>query len=190
MKSDLIDACFDEHAALIDDVRKTLASEIKLFAGIAIDAIESDRSIIFCGNGGSASDANHLCAELVGRFLAHRKSLSALSLSSNSASITAIANDYGFDRIFSRQIEGVGREGDVLVVLSTSGNSLNIINALSCANSSGIRTLGFLGMDGGSAAGLCDHKIIVPSLSTARIQEAHILIGHILCELIEKHIFC
>ena len=145
--------------------------------------------ILFCGNGGSAADAQHLAAELSGRFYYDRPPLAAESLTVNTSFITAVANDYSFDNIFARMLNGIGQEGDVLVGLSTSGNSENVIRAFKAAHEKGIITVGLTGEDGGKLAQLSDFIIRVPSSDTPRIQESHILIGHIICELVESSIF-
>jgi len=146
-------------------------------------ALELNKKIIFCGNGGSAADSQHLAAEFVGRFVKERKSLPAIALTTDSSIVTAIGNDYGFDKIFERQIESLGVEGDVLFGISTSGNSLNVINAFKLASKKNISTVSFTGKDGGKLKNLSDLNINIESLNTARIQEMHILLGHILCEL-------
>ena len=138
------------------------------------------------GNGGSASDCQHLAGELVGRFVNERKPLKSIALTADSAVMTCIVNDYGYEHIFSRQVEALGSKGDVLVGISTSWNSKNVLNALKVANNNGVRTIGLLGRKGGEAASLVNQSIIVSSNVTARIQEMHILIGHILCDLIEE----
>ena len=145
--------------------------------------------ILFCGNGGSAADAQHLAAELSGRFYYDRPPLAAESLTVNTSFITAVANDYSFDNIFARMLNGIGQEGDVLIGLSTSGNSENVIRAFKAAHEKGIITVGLTGEDGGKLAQLSDFIIRVPSSDTPRIQESHILIGHIICELVESSIF-
>ena len=141
------------------------------------------------GNGGSAADAQHLAGELVSRFYFDRPGLSAIALTTDTSILTAIGNDYGFDRIFSRQIESIGENGDVLVAISTSGNSPNILNALKICKQKGITTLGLTGGTGGAMKEFCDHIVIVPSNETPVIQESHILIGHMLCGIIEEEIF-
>ncbi len=144
---------------------------------------------ILAGNGGSAADAQHIAAELVGRYGFDRPSIPSLALTTDSSNLTAIGNDYGYDKVFSRQLEGMGQSGDIFFGISTSGNSLNIINAFESAKQKNIMTVALVGRDGGEMAKIADHAIIVPSDSTPRIQESHILIGHILCDIIEKEIF-
>lgn len=148
-------------------------------------ALGEGRKILFCGNGGSAADSQHLAAEFIGRFQKERRSLPAIALTTDTSILTAVGNDYGFDEIFSRQVEGLGQQGDVLIGISTSGNSANIVKAVEKAREIGMHTVGFTGRDGGVMANLCDLSFIVPSEVTARIQEMHILGGHIICELVE-----
>ena len=144
--------------------------------------------LMFCGNGGSASDSQHLASELTGRFIKDRRPLAGLALSTDSSALTCIGNDYSFDDVFVRQVMGLGRKGDGLVAISTSGNSRNVLRAVAAAREAGIWTLGLLGRDGGQLREACDASIIVPHAITARIQEAHILIGHTLCGLIEDEL--
>ena len=174
-----------EHFDLLEPI-KTLDEKIINASLLMIDALKNGKSIFWCGNGGSASDSEHLAGELIGRFVGNRKALKSLSLSADSAVITCIANDFGYDEIFSRQIEGLGQQGDVLVAISTSGKSKNVLNACFRAKSLKLKTIGFLGKGGGEVGDIVDNPIIIPSYSTARIQEMHILIGHILCDLIEE----
>ncbi|OQX28703.1 MAG: phosphoheptose isomerase [Spirochaeta sp. LUC14_002_19_P3] len=145
--------------------------------------------VFFAGNGGSAADAQHLAAELVGRFYRNRAALSAEALTVNSSALTAIANDYGFDSPFARILEGNGRKGDVLAALSTSGNSPNIVKALQTAQSMGIVTIGFTGEQAGKMDEFCDILLKIPEADTPRIQEGHILAGHIICEIVEREMF-
>ena len=142
-------------------------------------------TIFWCGNGGSASDCQHLVAELVGRFKDDRRALSSISLTTDTSILTSVANDYSFEFIFTRQIQALARPGDLLIVISTSGNSPNIVNVLQTASNMGILTAGLLGKNGGQAKNLVDQSVVVPSSNTARIQESHILIGHCLCDIIE-----
>jgi D-sedoheptulose 7-phosphate isomerase len=141
--------------------------------------------LMFCGNGGSAADSQHLASELTGRFIKDRRPLAGIALSTDSSALTCIGNDYAFDQVFARQLAALARPGDGLVAISTSGNSVNILRAVEAAREAGVFTLGLLGRDGGQLALACDAAIIVPHSATARIQEAHILIGHTLCGLIE-----
>ncbi len=164
-------------------------SAIESISNIAINTLKNGNTIFLCGNGGSASDSIHIAAEIVGKFnLEDRKSLPAISLTSNQSNITSIGNDFGFDYIFSRQLEGLGKNNDLLIALSTSGNSNNVLNAIKTAKELDMKSVGLTGFDGGKMKKLCDTILQVPSSNTARIQEVHILIGHIICELIEKKI--
>jgi len=185
MNRNIIDRHIEEHfnaLETIDDIQK---SKIDTISKIMISSLKNKGTIYWCGNGGSSSDSQHLAAELIGRFDKNREPLRALSLTTDSAVLTCIANDFGFDDIFSRQIEGLGKQGDILVGISTSGESENIFRALKKAKEKGLTTIGFLGKGGGRIQSLCDNHITINSNITARIQEMHILIGHILCESIE-----
>lgn len=164
-------------------------SKIDAFVDMAVTAYQNGKKILFCGNGGSAADAQHLAAELSGRYMYDRPPLYAEALHVNSSYITAVANDYSFDMVYARMIEAAGSEGDVLVAFSTSGNSANIINALKKAHELGMKTIAFTGRSGGLAKGIADVLLNVPSDKTPIIQESHIMIGHIVCEWIEKEIF-
>tara|TARA_Y100000385_G_C13001787_1_gene597607 strand:- start:179 stop:760 length:582 start_codon:yes stop_codon:yes gene_type:complete len=155
----------------------------------SLEAFRNDNKILFCGNGGSASDAQHIAAELSGRFYSDRPPLYAEALHVNSSYMTAVANDYGFDQTYVRMLESCARKGDVLVGISTSGNSPNVVKALQKANAIGLTTIGFTGSKGGEMKDVCDIMIKVPSDDTARIQEVHILVGHIICQLIEEEMF-
>jgi D-sedoheptulose 7-phosphate isomerase len=166
-----------------------MAGKIGKLANVCVKSLQNGSKILFCGNGGSAADAQHLAAELSGRFYIDRKPLFAEALHVNTSYLTAVANDYSFEEVYSRMVEAKGRQGDVLIGLSTSGNSGNIIRAMETAKRKGIITAGFSGETGGNMAVLCDYLFNVPSTDTPRIQESHILLGHILCELIEVKMF-
>jgi len=153
---------------------------------LAASAIQSGGKLMFCGNGGSAADSQHLAAELTGRFIKDRRALAAIALTTDSSALTCIGNDYAYDEVFARQVQGLGRAGDVLVAISTSGHSRNVIRAVEEAKVLGVKVIGFLGRDGGALRDMCDVPVVVPSQVTARIQESHILIGHTLCGLIEQ----
>ena len=163
---------------MIDDV----ADEI-------IGAFRNDKKVLLCGNGGSAADAQHIAAELSGRFYADREPLFAEALHVNTSYLTAVANDYSYSEVFSRLVKAKGRKGDVLIGISTSGNSENVINAINEANNLGLITVGMTGESGGKLINSCKYSIKAPSNDTPRIQEAHILIGHIICEIVEKGMF-
>ncbi|HRW76189.1 MAG: D-sedoheptulose 7-phosphate isomerase [Saprospiraceae bacterium] len=154
-----------------------------------IDALKGGGKVLFCGNGGSAADAQHLAAELSGRFYVDRDPLPAEALHVNTSYLTAVANDYSYDEVYARMVKGMGRKGDVLVAISTSGNSSNILRAIEEARIRGMVVIGMTGDTGGKMAAVCDHLLNVPSSDTPRIQEVHILLGHILCELTEARLF-
>lgn len=156
---------------------------------ICVESLNQGGKIWFAGNGGSAADAQHLAAELSGRFYLDRKSIPAEALHVNTSFMTAVANDYGYDQVFARLLEGCACKGDVLVAISTSGNSANIIEAVKTAKAMGVGVIALTGATGGKLAGQCDVLLNVPTTDTPRIQESHILIGHILCENIEKELF-
>jgi D-sedoheptulose 7-phosphate isomerase len=158
---------------------------IKEIASLCIHCLNIKGKIIFMGNGGSAADAQHLAAELVGRFKKNRNPLAGLALSTNTSIITAIANDFGFDEIFSRQIEGLASKNDLIIGISTSGNSKNIIKGVLKAKDMGLKTIGLLGKDGGGLKSLVDTSITIPEIDTPHVQEMHILVGHLICDIIE-----
>lgn len=173
---------------LVLDDQELLAS-IKKAAEACIEAFKNDKKVLFCGNGGSAADAQHISAELSGRFYTDRPPLYSEALHVNSSYMTAVANDYSYDVVYSRMVEACGRKGDVLVGITTSGNSKNILAAMEAAKKQGMITIGMTGKSGGKMNDCCDVMLRVPSADTPRIQESHILIGHIICQLIEETIF-
>ncbi len=175
----------DEHLSIINSLKNSF-SEIKLFSDVISSALMSNKKLLTCGNGGSAADSIHLSSEIVGRYEKNRKGFSAISLASESSALTAIGNDFGFDNIFSRQVEALGDSGDILVLISTSGNSQNLINACLAAKVKNVKVLGLLGRDGGKLLKLVDHAITIKSNRTCRIQEAHSLIIHIICQLFDN----
>lgn len=165
---------------------------LKVIAEVAqrcIETLRSGNKILLAGNGGSASDAQHIAAELVGRFEVDRRGLPAIALTTNASQLTAISNDYGYESVFSRQVEAFGTSGDLFIGLSTSGNSANVVAAAEVAKAQGLTIIGMTGMSGGRLEALCDRCLTIPSTNTARIQEAHITIGHILCAQIEAALF-
>jgi len=168
---------------------ENLLEKIEEVANLCVELYRGDKKTILAGNGGSAADAQHIAAELVGRYGFDRPSIPSLALTTDTSNLTAIGNDYGYDYVFSRQLEGMGQDGDIFIGISTSGNSVNIINAFESAKKKGIKTIALVGRDGGKMAQIADISLIVPSDSTPRIQESHILIGHILCDIIEQEIF-
>jgi len=152
-------------------------------------AFKNDKKVLFCGNGGSAADAQHLATELSGRFYFDREPLFAEALHVNTSYLTAVANDYSYDEVYSRLVKAKGRKGDILIGISTSGNSKNVIKAIEVANKIGMITIGMTGETGGKMRDVCKYLINVPSKDTPRIQEAHIMIGHIICEIVERELF-
>ncbi|PID93988.1 MAG: phosphoheptose isomerase [Bacteroidetes bacterium] len=182
-----IEASLEVKRAIFDD--KAFLRVLEGVANCVVESLKADGKVLFCGNGGSAGDAQHLAAELSGRFYYDRPPLFAEALHVNTSYLTAVANDYAYDEIYARSVQGKGRKGDVLVGISTSGNSKNVIRALEEARSRGMITVGLTGEGGGKMAPYCDYLLDVPSTSTPRIQEAHILVGHILCELVEAAMF-
>jgi D-sedoheptulose 7-phosphate isomerase len=171
---------------LQDDI---LQERIQKIAHQSIAAFKDDKKMLLCGNGGSASDAQHIAAELSGRFYIDRPPFYAEALHVNSSYMTAVANDYGYEATYARMVEAAGRKGDILLGISTSGNSPNVVKAMQKAKVLGMLTVGFTGKEGGKMKDICDIMICVPSVDTPRIQEAHILIGHIICQLIEEEMF-
>lgn len=166
-----------------------LLQTVEQIVQATVAAYQLDKRVYFCGNGGSAADAQHLAAEFSGRFYINRKPLYAEALHVNTSYITAVANDFSYNDIYSRMIEAAGRKGDILFAISTSGNSQNIINAIEVAKNQGVICVGMTGETGGKMKELCDFLLNVPSKETPRIQESHILLGHIICELVEKQLF-
>ena len=166
-----------------------LLRKIHTFTDMLISTYRNNGKVLFCGNGGSAADAQHIAAELSGRFYLDRKPLYAEALHCNSSYMTSVSNDYGFENVFARAIEAVGRKGDILVGITTSGNSANVLKAFEKAHEIGVSTIAMTGNGGGKIASMSDLLINVPSTCTPRIQEAHIMIGHIVCELVEKELF-
>lgn len=183
----LIRASIETKELVLKD--QQLIDEIQKSVSLMVTALKNGNKILFCGNGGSAADAQHIAAELSGRFYSDRDPLYAEALHVNTSYLTAVANDYSFDVVYSRMIKGCGRSGDVLVGISTSGNSKNVILAIEEARKQGMHSIGMTGADGGKMNGICDLMLKVPSKDTPRIQESHILIGHIICQLIEEELF-
>ncbi len=189
------------HTLVQNSIRESIAVKQAMLADAAFlekiakagqllcESFQKGGKSLFCGNGGSAADAQHIAAELSGRFYLDRPPLYAEALHVNSSYVTAVANDYGYDAVFARMVQAAGKPGDVLVALSTSGNSQNILNAIEMGKSKGMLILGFTGATGGKMAAHCDVLLNVPSNDTPRIQEAHILLGHILCQYIEQTMF-
>ncbi|RYE17970.1 MAG: SIS domain-containing protein, partial [Sphingobacteriaceae bacterium] len=176
---------FDEHIEVAKNSKQNLTDLINQACRIVTTCISNGNKILLFGNGGSAADAQHIAAELVGRFLKERRALPAIALTTDTSAITAIGNDYGYEYIFKRQVEGLATSGDVLIGISTSGNSQNVVNALNFGSNMGCKTIGLSGRDGGQMNSNCNLNIVIPSTVTARIQEMHILVGHILCEAVD-----
>ncbi|MFZ1263348.1 MAG: D-sedoheptulose 7-phosphate isomerase [Chitinophagaceae bacterium] len=183
----IIQASINTKQQVLDNA--ALLATIEKVVNVITDTFKKGNRVYFCGNGGSAADAQHLAAEFSGRFYKDRKALPAEALHCNTSYLTAVANDYGYDVVYSRMIEGIGQSGDVLIGLSTSGNSANIIRAFETAKEKGIITIAFTGLTGGQMKSISDYLINIPSADTPRIQESHILIGHIICQLVEEKYF-
>jgi len=162
---------------------------IEEISDICYSSLANGNKLIFCGNGGSAADSQHLAAEFMGRFLMDRDPVPALALTTDTSALTAIGNDYGYDQVFARQLRGIGSKGDVLVGISTSGNSGNVVNAIHAAKAMGITTVGFTGSSGGAMGSLCNVTLRVPSDETNHIQECHITTGHLICKIVEERMF-
>ncbi len=178
-----------EHAEAVEGLFRTSIEVVEAVAAEMVAAFRAGRTLLFFGNGGSAADAQHLAAEFVNRFAEDRPALPAVALTTDTSVLTSIGNDYDFTRIFARQIEALGRPGDVAVGLSTSGRSPNVLEGLQAARARDLVTIGLTGGEGGAMRDLCRHLILVPSRDTPRIQEVHILVGHILCRLVDDALF-
>ena len=177
-----------EHLEAVELVAGKLSAAIAVVGRRLAGILDRGGTVYWCGNGGSASDSQHLAAELVGRYRNNRQALRSIALNTDTSILTCVGNDYGFDQVFSRQVEALGRPDDVLIGISTSGNSPNILHAFAAADHLGMTTVGLLGRGGGQALQMVDDAIVIPSDSTARIQECHILVGHILCEIVEEEL--
>ena len=175
----------NDHQQLIKKVIDLLTADIEASCELITSVIKNGNKVLLAGNGGSAADAQHIAAELSGRFVKERKALPGIALTVDTSALTAIANDYGYEHVFSRQVEAFAKPGDLFIGISTSGNSKGILNAFETATKFGCKTLGLSGRDGGKMNELCELNIVVPSDITARIQEMHILIGHILCKAVD-----
>ena len=174
------------HLEVITLSIETMQDKLETASKLVVQTLKNGNKILLCGNGGSAADAQHIAAELTGRYKTERRGLPAIALTTDSSVLTSIGNDYGYDRVFDRQVEALANIGDLIIGISTSGNSKNIINALKLGREIGCKTLGFSGHDGGDMNNVCDINLVVPSDETPRIQEMHILFGHIICQLIDN----
>ena len=183
----MINDYIDSHLQTLAALRES-AEDIASMAAICVEALRAGHKILICGNGGSAADAQHFAAELVGRFVDERPALAAIALTTDTSALTAIANDYGYDAVFSRQVAGLAQSGDVLLAISTSGNSVSVLNACEQAKSMGCHVIGLTGRDGGALKAHCRALVIAASQDTAHIQEVHIVVIHLLCALIEERL--
>ena len=186
--NELFNLDFDEHAVVLSATREALAAPYEALIKVCVKSIQGGGKILFFGNGGSAADSQHLATELTIRYSKNRAPIAAIALSTDTSAITACANDLSYEDIFSRQIEAIGKPGDVAIGISTSGNSQNVIRALEKAKSMGITPAAFGGKDGGRMKSFADPYLVVPSDTTARIQEMHILVGHLLCDGLEREL--
>ena len=184
--NDIIEQEFLAHLETIKKVIEVSQDDLFKASALAVDTLKAGNKILFFGNGGSAADAQHIAAELTGRYKSERKGLPGIALTTDTSALTAIGNDYGYDRVFDRQVESLANEGDLLIGISTSGNSKNVINAFITGLEMGCKTLGLSGRDGGAMNDLCDINLVVPSEDTPRIQEMHILFGHTICQFIDN----
>ena len=176
----------DEHKKVINSLNNIQIKKINEFCKIILESIKKNGTIYWCGNGGSASDSQHLAAELIGRYKSNRKPLRSISLNADTSVLTCISNDFGYEEIFSRQIDALAQKNDILIVISTSGNSTNILKVIKTAKEKKIKVIGLLGNDGGKCKKILNKMLIINSKSTARIQEMHIMVGHIICDVIER----
>jgi len=177
---------FNEHLKVSKKTMESVGKSIEVAAELCINCLKKGKKILLFGNGGSAADAQHIAAEIVGRYKIERNGLSAIALTTDTSALTAISNDYGYLHVFNRQVKALANEGDVLIGISTGGSSANVVNALKIAKDLGCKSIGFSGKDGGEFNNLCDINIVVPAEDTPRIQEMHIVIGHTICHLIDQ----
>ena len=178
---------FSSHLEIINNVIGSMEQDIEKASEIIVDALKNGNKVLLCGNGGSAADAQHIAAELTGRYKTERRGLPGIALTTDTSALTAIGNDYGYDRVFDRQVESLANNGDVIIGISTSGNSKNVISALKLGQELGCKTVGLTGRDGGAMNDVCNINLIVPSNNTPRIQEMHILFGHTICQIIDNN---
>ena len=184
----MIEREFQAHKETIKKTIEMMAPALEETCTLLTDTLKNGHKVLLCGNGGSAADAQHIAAELTGRYKSERRGLPAIALTTDTSALTAIANDYGYEKVFARQVEALADRGDLLIGLSTSGNSDNVYLAFQAARNNGCHTIGLSGKDGGKISEVCDVNLIVPSDDTPRIQEMHILIGHILCQAVDDSV--
>ena len=182
----IIEFEFSEHLKTAQATLEYIATPLEDAANLCIDSLRNGNKILIFGNGGSAADAQHIAAEMVGRYKVERKGLAAIALTTDTSALTSIGNDYGYDHVFDRQVEALANEGDVAIGISTGGSSHNVINGLKTASDLGCKLIGFSGRDGGEMNALCDINLVIPAEDTPRIQEMHIVIGHTICHLIDQ----
>jgi len=182
----IIEFEFNEHLKTSQATLECISKPLETATNLCIDCLKNGGKILIFGNGGSAADAQHIAAELVGRYKVERKGLPAIALTTDTSALTSIGNDYGYSRVFDRQVEALANKGDVVIGISTGGGSSNVISGLQAAKELGCKLIGFSGRDGGDMNTLCDVNLVVPAEDTARIQEMHIVIGHIICQLIDN----
>lgn len=178
---------FSSHLETINKVIGSMENDIEIASQIIVQALKNGNKVLLCGNGGSAADAQHIAAELTGRYKTERRGLPGIALTTDTSALTAIGNDYGYDRVFDRQVESLANKGDVIIGISTSGNSKNVLSALKLGQELGCKTVGLTGRDGGAMNKVCDINLVVPSNNTPRIQEMHILFGHTICQIIDNN---
>ena len=182
----IIEFEFNEHLKASKATMESIGDSLEIAAKLCIESLQNGGKILIFGNGGSAADAQHIAAELVGRYKAERKGLAAIALTTDTSALTSIGNDYGYKRVFDRQVEALANKGDAVIGISTGGSSANVISALKLANDLGCKTIGLSGRDGGKMNTLCNVNLVVPAEDTPRIQEMHIVIGHSICHLIDQ----
>lgn len=186
----MIEKIFKEHLRIVEDTLNFCSDDLSKISQLCHETAKAGQTIFFCGNGGSAADAQHLAAEFVGRFQTERSGLPAIALTTDTSILTSVANDYQFEMVFARQVQALTKSGDIVVGISTSGNSPNVVKAIEVAKEKGATTVGMTGQKGGRLAELCDFCLKVPSNVTARIQETHILMGHIICQMVDEGDTC
>ena len=179
---------FLSHLEVINLTIETMQEKLEQASLLVVETLKNGNKVLLCGNGGSAADAQHIAAELVGRYKSDRRGLPAIALTTDTSILTSVGNDYGYEKIFDRQVEALANKGDLIIGISTSGNSKNIVNALKLGRELDCKTLGFSGREGGVMNELCDVNLIVPSNNTPRIQEMHILFGHIICQIVDDEL--